>query len=609
MLQRLLKYCEVTIVLFFIFMGHSMGQSIIRCAHTPPAIKFPRQLPTAYQLSTLINSTDTIIIPVVVHVIHNNNAGVIGGVNNPNITDAQIYSQIDVLNNDFMRLNADTNNTPNSYTGIAGKARIQFCLATTDPNGNATTGINRIYNPKSFYQITDNNLLKSLSYWPSSDYLNIWVCNLRGPTSITLLLGYATVPGGGLPGLEVNDPPATDDGVVINYRTFGTTGPLIPEFNLGRTTTHEVGHWLGLFHTWGAFDLASCSETDYCDDTPFCSGRFTSSVSAGCPSPTDCSEPRMIQNYMDYSMDACTNLFTVDQIERMRSVFGTTSRRSLLLNSIGCCTINGVTVSIPEKSFEDQSLTSGTWEFFNGNGTSSFTPGFQVHPDGAYQQSNYSLVGNNDSIYTSTLPNSNYYYTYTSPFFRLNTIQGPTLRFDWAYTLQQSMGTSDSIVISYSKGCSNDWIPLRTYYGSSFYSTINYRNSFTPSADEWQTESLSLQSLTQAAAARIRWEVYSKGINPYYLDNIRIDASSPSLDAILYPVPTENNISIQTTYTGKKVISYRIYNGVGQLVWERSDPIDYSHTTSVSLDLWSSGVYFIQVSDDQTTKTIKFIKL
>jgi len=170
-------------------------------------------------------------IPVVVHVIWKTSQ--------QNIPDAQIISQIDVLNEDFRRLNADTTNTPTMFQGIAGDTEIEFCMASTDPDGNPTDGITRTETTVNSF--SSNNAMKYTSQgghdaWPTEDYLNMWVCNLGSG-----LLGYAQFPNG----------PAATDGVVIRYANFGFNSPGGYPYNKGRTTTHEVGHWLNLYHSWG----------------------------------------------------------------------------------------------------------------------------------------------------------------------------------------------------------------------------------------------------------------------------------------------------------------------------------------------------------------------
>jgi hypothetical protein len=256
-------------------------------------------------------------IPVVVHVVYNTAE--------ENISDAQIQSQIAVLNQDFRKLNADAANTPSAFASLAGDANIEFCLATVDPNGNATSGILRV--PTSATSFGTNNTVKSSSTggsnpWNAGKYLNLWVCDISGS-----ILGYAQFPGGS----------ASTDGVVCDYQYFGTNGTATAPFNKGRTATHEVGHWLNLYHIWGD-DGTGCTGSDLVTDTPNAAGP-----NYGCPAfPTvTCSNgPNgdMHMNYMDYTDDACMYMFSNGQIARMQALFATGGARNGLLTSNGCGT-------------------------------------------------------------------------------------------------------------------------------------------------------------------------------------------------------------------------------------------------------------------------------
>jgi hypothetical protein len=248
-------------------------------------------------------------IPVVVHVIYNNAS--------QNISDTQVKSQIEALNRDFRRDNADSVNTPARFRTSAADVRIEFALATTDPKGRPANGITRKRTNVSYWERDDK--IKFSAYggddaWDSRYYLNIWVGNLQ------YAIGYSSLPGG----------PAEKDGVVIATSVFGTINVASP-FNLGRTAVHEVGHWLGLKHIWGDY---YCGD-DLVDDTPK-QGNFTS----GCPNGfrSSCNNGTtgdMYMNYMDYTADACMNLFTVGQMQRMRSLFNFGGPRNSLLSSTG----------------------------------------------------------------------------------------------------------------------------------------------------------------------------------------------------------------------------------------------------------------------------------
>jgi|GEM_PF-113364 len=267
----------------------------------------------------------TYTIPVVVHVIHNGEAIGTG----TNIPDEQILSQIAVLNKDYNRLNTDAGNTPPDFLAVAAALNVEFVLAKQDPEGLATTGIVRTKGTKTSWTMNDNYQLKSLSYWPAEDYLNIWVCKL------TDFLGYSQFPVSALPGLENSSTNRLTDGVVITYNAFGSSDDgnftLQNVYNKGRTTTHEVGHFLGLNHIWGDDDGA-CTGSDYVDDTPNQSGS-----TGGCPTHprTTCEVTSMFQNFLDYTNDACMNLFTQGQVSRMEVVIENSPRRASLTVSHG----------------------------------------------------------------------------------------------------------------------------------------------------------------------------------------------------------------------------------------------------------------------------------
>jgi hypothetical protein len=256
-----------------------------------------------------------VTIPVVVHVVYNTTA--------ENISDAQVQSQITVLNQDFRKLNADVANTPSAFLGLAGDSNIEFCLATVDPNGNATNGILRV--PTTATSFGTNNTVKSSTTggsnpWNATKYLNLWVCDISGS-----ILGYAQFPGGS----------ASTDGVVCDYQYFGTIGTATAPFNKGRTATHEVGHWLNLFHIWGD-DGTGCTGSDQVTDTPNAAGS-----NVGCPAfpRVTCSNgPNgdMFMNYMDYTDDACMFMFSNGQVSRMQALFATGGARASLLTSNGC---------------------------------------------------------------------------------------------------------------------------------------------------------------------------------------------------------------------------------------------------------------------------------
>lgn len=240
--------------------------------------------------------TVTVTIPVVVHVVYNTPA--------QNISKKQIQSQIKVLNRDFRATNPDKSQVPVPWKGLIGDANIQFALAKIDPDGKPTDGITRTKTTRLSFGANDavKRAAEGKTAWTRDSYLNLWVCSLGGG-----LLGYAQFPGG----------PAETDGVVINYKAFGTSGTAVAPFNLGRTATHEVGHWLNLRHIWG--DTPDCSGTDAVNDTPNAAGPNFGKpgfphISCGNGPSGD-----MFMNYMDYVDDAAMFMFTIEQVARMQS--------------------------------------------------------------------------------------------------------------------------------------------------------------------------------------------------------------------------------------------------------------------------------------------------
>ncbi len=289
--------------------SHELYQEMMK---NDPVFRMKQQLSKRNLSSFRSQNQDLITIPVVVHVVYNNEA--------ENVSDEQIYSQLEVLNEDFGNKISDPNAM---WYDVAGNPGMEFCLATRDIYGNATCGITRTYTDSTEFRIQTSVKDEStggISGWPATSYLNIFVCDIAGG-----IRGYATFP----------DAEDSIDGIVLDYLSFGRGAEFNysdpTRFNLGRTGTHEVGHWLRLTHIWGD---GGCDIDDGISDTPTASGANYGCAIGSLACYGD--SLNMVQNYMDYSDDACMYLFTQGQVNLMRKAFDTNGSRVSILSSKGC---------------------------------------------------------------------------------------------------------------------------------------------------------------------------------------------------------------------------------------------------------------------------------
>jgi hypothetical protein len=246
-----------------------------------------------------------IVLPLVVHVVHRGD--------DTNISDAQIKSQLDVLNADFRARNTDISKVPAPFKARIGDAKLEFVLASSDPNGRPTTGIVRTRTTVDGFLADDQ--IKTAKRggsdaWPTSRYVNIWVGTLKNG-----ILGYAQFPGG----------PAETDGIVIHHQAFGTTGTAVSPFNKGRTTTSQIGRYLNLRHIWG--DTPTCAGDDFVADTPVQAGPNFGTPTF--PHVSCKGEPNgdMFMNFADYVDDEAMVMFTQGQVARMRETLEKERRR------------------------------------------------------------------------------------------------------------------------------------------------------------------------------------------------------------------------------------------------------------------------------------------
>ena len=551
--------------------------------------------------NNLNHSPKTIItIPVVVHVVWNTNT--------ENISDAQIFSQIDILNNDFRRTNTDASNTPSTWQNIAADCEIDFCLATIDPNGAPTTGITRTQTSQTSFSI-GNDAVKSTSSggvdpWDQDDYLNIWVCDLSGG-----ILGYATPPS------QWNNP---DDGVVIGYKYFGDIGTVQSPYHKGRTATHEVGHWLNLDHIWGD---SNCGN-DQCNDTP-----TQQSANYSCPnypSTSNCSgngnNGDMYMNYMDYTNDACMNLFTNDQKSRMISAInqyrsnllnhnlcsGSTNPSSWDCNNQGICTDPGTgtgTYSSYNACIAACGCTGTNSTIMEGFQSSSIPNDWSIdNPDGDQTWAINSSYGYNSSSSIS-IENSIYsangeYDDLNSPMMNFTGATSITLEFDYAYSLwtdpNLSENWSDTLIILVSSDCGLTWEKIWEKAGNDLVTTNPIFNGFEwfPSSNnDWDSENINLNNYLNMDGIMIKFRNVNQYENNLFLDNINISSNGSSSvneaemnTALVYPNPADKQIVIN--HEGLK----QIYNIIGEKVI-------HTYENKIDISNLSKGVYVIKLED------------
>jgi len=501
----------------------------------------------------------TLTIPVVVHILYANSS--------QNISDVRVAEQIAVLNEDFRKLNSDTANTPSQYAGIAADFEIEFCLASKDPNGNTTTGITRaqtsvsnIGNTNKYYQSSQGGQ----DIWDRNSYLNIWVCDLGGT-----ILGFTYPPGG----------PSSTDGVVVDPRYFGKTGATSP-YNKGRTSTHEIGHWLNLEHVWG--NQGGCNDDDGVSDTP-----IQSQANYGCPSSKiSCGTDDMFMNYMDYVNDACMNIFTQGQKTRVWAAIN--SSRSSLANSQGCSgssssnintdfTANTTNINAGGSvNFTDQttgSPSNWSWSFGNGSTSTLQNPsGITYSTAGVYSVSLTASDGTNSDTETKT----NY--------IKVNDTGG-TGSSSNCDTIS-NLGANDSIVY---------------YTSSDTWGSVSGHNGFMDisKAEKFSAPTTSNNILTSAymmfayavGTGNIKVTSWDSGTNG---PGSSLTTETVSIPSISYDV--NNQSFTQTVFSTPVTLSSDYYVGI-EITYQSGDTVylytntETSNTVNSGWEQWSDGIW------------------
>ncbi len=588
-----------------------------------------------------------IYIPVVVHVIHNGDAyGT-----NENITDEQVQSQITVMNQDFRRITG----TPGFNSNPVGAdTQVEFVLAKVDPNGNPTNGINRVNLCQESWSTTDiDGTVKPTTIWDATQYMNMWSVNFTSGS----LLGYAQFPESSLGGMSTAAQSATTDGVVAGYRFFGssalTTGAFQAPFDRGRTMTHEVGHFLGLRHIWGD---DACSGTtnvatneDFVADTP-AAGAPNYGCPAGVNSCASVPLNDMIENYMDYTDDTCMNVFTTGQKTRITTVMNNSPRRSTLKTSVkdiaialfandaevkieAYCTSGASNPCTPANQHQvylynrgTSNLTSATINY-NVNGGAN-TP---VNWTGSLAPNKYTLVSFSTALATGTLNvsvasangvtdgrvsnnTSSKAFSFPAPVAPANyeyttftyTLQGDRWGAETTWNLKNALGT-----VLYSGGpytnlaagqtpppIVQNWpLPVNGCY------TFTLLDSFGDGIDPG-TYSITTNS---GAVEVVSGGVFATSEVTSFTNNSLSSQSFDLFDTIsLYPNPAKDKVTISVPQGLDVNGKFELYNALGQKISTKK--VSSENDLIINTNNYQTGMYFINLTIGEFSKTLRFIK-
>jgi len=505
------------------------------------------------------DTTGYVVIPVVFHIVYNPS--------NPseNIPDSLIFSQINVLNEDHTYTHPYTSTTLPVFDSISAVTGVKFCLATVDPAGNPTTGIERISSTTSHLLTPFTNSVKSTATggadpWPRNFYMNVWVCEM----AFGAVLGYAQFPW---------DAPATD-GIVLHWNYVGEK-PLAATApnNLGRTLTHEGGHWLGMRHVWGDGD---CTVDDGIEDTP----------DSDAASSQDCMLTRnicdeagntfwmgydpvdMVQNYMDYSADGCMTMFTRNQVNRMWHYF--VEDRDSLFYSMGCDTpkLNGYVVT---RNITCSSSCDGEATAYVAAGTAPFT---YLWND-PLAQTTQTATG---------LCKGNYHV-------RIIDADGDTVFIQSFVHTHDNLGVTVSTLNSVCDTCTQGQITVNAQGGSPAYSySINGGPMQASNVFDSLVPGTYSISVMDSCGTMITLSVE-------IVNTIGIYELSNESTVNVYPNPVSSMLSISFNETSSDKATITIYDQLGAVVYEKTINTQ-TKLVDIPVENLQDGMYLVKIQAD-----------
>ncbi|MFN4083853.1 MAG: M43 family zinc metalloprotease [Bacteroidia bacterium] len=540
---------------------------------------------TARLMQSLQKNTQVRYIPVVFHVIHKYGF--------ENISQTQINDAIRVLNEDFRKKTGT--NGGSSTDPLAVDMLYEFRLAQLDPNGNPTNGVNRIYSLQ-----TDNasDAMKSLSNWDKNRYFNIWVVNtINSSGQQGIVLGYAQFPFFGA---------ASTDGVVIRADQMGAI-ELGQLSQVGRTLTHEAGHWLGLYHPFqGGCPNSNCSSQgdQVCDTPP------VASATNGCPSnrnscSTDSPDlPDMVRNYMDYADGTCMNLFTVGQKNRVDPIMA--QYRSYVYSTAN---INGAGINTdgtyrplqpsPRKapysySFENTNPTADGWKFEN-----YMCPGdtgWHIN-NAARFNGERCMAANNNRVTRLNVRNA-----FVSPTIDVTTLNNPSLSFNVAYAKRVSV-SNDRLRIFVSNSHGREEILAANFSANDIETGPMSTEAFIPNSTQWKRISVDLSAYKSYTNLSVRFELQNLRGNNIYIDDFSIgeftglnNELKNTLQFNAYPNPASTTTNLEFVLNQKQHIHAEIFDMSGKLI------------NTIINDELESGYNSINFNTEELTNGIYLLK-
>ena len=510
----------------------------------------------------------SVTIPVVVHVLYSATA--------ENISDAQIQSQIDVLNEDFHKLNTDASKVPAAFASLAADPGIQFVLAKRTPAGIATTGIERKSSTTTSWGTADKIKKAStggLDAWDATKYLNLWVGTIGGG-----ILGYAQFPGGA----------AATDGVVISPVYFGRVGTVTSPYNLGRTASHEVGHWLNLNHIWGD-DSGACTGTDNVADTPNQGAENYGKPVFPHVSCSNGPNGDMFMNYMDYVDDNAMFMFSTGQSTRMNALFAAGGARVGLLTSAGGTAPGGTTPPPTTVTYCASKGTSVAYEYLDlvQLGSISRTSGADAGYYNGTALSTSVAAGSAQTISLSAGFVGTAYSEYVKVYIDYN--QNGVFT-DAGELVVNAAASTSALTRSFAFT-----IPATAKSGNTRLRVVLSDASATTSCGTYSYGETEDYTLTVTGGARVGSSTTA-----------RVGAGAGSADAYtLYPNPAANvlNIARPLNMDAEQAFSVRVYDLRGSEMRGLTFAEGQLNVSSLR-----AGIYVLTVNDGRTTTHQRFVK-